>query len=74
VVYASSSSIYGNAEHHPTNEAMTPRPISPYGVTKLSCEPQVRLERGILEYLTWAGLAHPGRSPDPPEESVPMEV
>lgn len=38
VVYASSSSIYGAAESLPTPEGVTPLPISPYGVTKLSGE------------------------------------
>jgi UDP-glucuronate 4-epimerase len=38
VVFASSSSVYGNAEAYPTREDARPRPISPYGVTKLSCE------------------------------------
>jgi nucleoside-diphosphate-sugar epimerase len=38
VVYASSSSVYGDAETYPTREDATPRPISPYGVTKLACE------------------------------------
>jgi UDP-glucuronate 4-epimerase len=38
VVYASSSSIYGDAETYPTREDATPRPISPYGVTKLCVE------------------------------------
>src|SRR5262249_6155509 len=38
VVWASSSSIYGEAEAHPTPETATPRPISPYGVSKLACE------------------------------------
>jgi UDP-glucuronate 4-epimerase len=38
VVYASSSSIYGEAERYPTPEDVTPRPISPYGITKLACE------------------------------------
>jgi UDP-glucuronate 4-epimerase len=38
VVYASSSSIYGEAERFPTPEAVTPKPFSPYGVTKLSAE------------------------------------
>jgi nucleoside-diphosphate-sugar epimerase len=38
VVFASSSSIYGDAEAHPTPEDVRPRPISPYGVTKLACE------------------------------------
>jgi nucleoside-diphosphate-sugar epimerase len=38
VVWASSSSIYGNAESYPTREDARPAPISPYGVTKLTCE------------------------------------
>src|SRR5712692_128594 len=37
-VYASSSSIYGNAEGFPTVEITPPRPVSPYGVTKLAAE------------------------------------
>jgi nucleoside-diphosphate-sugar epimerase len=38
VVYASSSSIYGDAERYPTPEDVEPRPNSPYGITKLACE------------------------------------
>jgi len=38
VVYASSSSIYGDAETYPTSEDVVPRPIAPYGVTKLCVE------------------------------------
>jgi UDP-glucuronate 4-epimerase len=38
VVWASSSSVYGEAEGYPTSEEATPRPVSPYGVTKLTCE------------------------------------
>jgi len=37
-VYASSSSVYGDAESYPTKEDMKPMPISPYGVTKLAGE------------------------------------
>jgi UDP-glucose 4-epimerase len=37
-VYASSSSVYGDAERYPTDEDMVPRPFSPYGVTKLAGE------------------------------------
>jgi UDP-glucose 4-epimerase len=37
-VYASSSSVYGEAERYPTDEALLPRPFSPYGVTKLAGE------------------------------------
>ena len=38
VVFASSSSIYGEAEKYPTPEETLPRPMSPYGITKLACE------------------------------------
>ena len=38
VVFASSSSIYGDAERYPTPEDTIPRPLSPYGITKLACE------------------------------------
>jgi nucleoside-diphosphate-sugar epimerase len=37
-VYASSSSVYGNVDHVPTDEAQPTRPYSPYGVTKLAGE------------------------------------
>jgi UDP-glucose 4-epimerase len=37
-VYASSSSVYGDAERYPTAEMDRPSPISPYGVTKLAAE------------------------------------
>jgi UDP-glucuronate 4-epimerase len=38
VVWASSSSVYGDAERYPTPEEVTPRPNNPYGITKLACE------------------------------------
>jgi UDP-glucuronate 4-epimerase len=38
VVFASSSSIYGDAAAFPTPEDTFPRPLSPYGMTKLACE------------------------------------
>jgi UDP-glucuronate 4-epimerase len=37
-VYASSSSVYGNAATYPTTESTLPRPFSPYGTTKLAAE------------------------------------
>jgi nucleoside-diphosphate-sugar epimerase len=43
VVYASSSSLYGNAERYPTSEDDVPAPFSPYGVTKLAAEHLCRL-------------------------------
>ena len=38
IVYASSSSVYGNQPRYPTTETDLPRPYSPYGVTKLAAE------------------------------------
>lgn len=38
IVYASSSSVYGDAERYPTRVDDVPRPVSPYGVTKLAAE------------------------------------
>jgi UDP-glucose 4-epimerase len=42
-VYASSSSVYGDAERYPTAEDLLPRPFSPYGVSKLAGEHLVLL-------------------------------
>jgi len=42
-VYSSSSSIYGDAPDFPTLESTLPRPISPYGVSKLAGEHLCRL-------------------------------
>ena len=64
VVYASSSSVYGDAERYPTPEDATPRPISPYGITKLACE-QLAYAYGLdsvaLRYFTVYG---PRQRPD----------
>jgi UDP-glucuronate 4-epimerase len=38
VVYASSSSVYGDAKEYPLREDAKPMPVSPYGVSKLACE------------------------------------
>jgi nucleoside-diphosphate-sugar epimerase len=68
VVMASSSSVYGNAEAYPTSEGALPRPVSPYGVTKLACESLARsyfeslgLEVISLRYFTVYG---PRQRPD----------
>jgi nucleoside-diphosphate-sugar epimerase len=37
-VFASSSSVYGDAKELPVTEGALPRPVSPYGVTKLAAE------------------------------------
>jgi UDP-glucuronate 4-epimerase len=68
VVWASSSSIYGDAESYPTREDADPRPRSPYGITKLACEHLARayatdfgLEAVALRYFTVYG---PRQRPD----------
>lgn len=38
LVYASSSSVYGESEELPKHEEMIPTPLSPYAITKLTCE------------------------------------
>ena len=45
LVYASSSSVYGDAECFPTPESVRPAPVSPYGVTKLAAEHLCELYR-----------------------------
>ena len=50
IVYASSSSVYGDAQALPLGEEALPQPISPYGVTKLAGEHLCRL------YATAYGL------------------
>jgi UDP-glucuronate 4-epimerase len=48
VVYASSSSVYGDAETYPCLEDSTPtRPRSPYGVTKQACEKLAEVYAGM---------------------------
>jgi UDP-glucuronate 4-epimerase len=68
VVFASSSSIYGDAASYPTPEHTIPRPLSPYGITKLACEHLARayaLEFGLdvatVRYFTIYG---PRQRPD----------
>jgi nucleoside-diphosphate-sugar epimerase len=67
-VFASSSSIYGDAAAYPTPEDTIPRPMSPYGVTKLACEHLARtygsefgLEVVTVRYFTIYG---PRQRPD----------
>ncbi len=67
-VNSSSSSVYGEAESYPTSELAVPKPVSPYGVTKLAAENLVTLygtQFGInsisLRYFTVFG---PRQRPD----------
>lgn len=56
-VYASSSSVYGDAPVFPTAETAATLPISPYGVTKLAGEMLVRLY-GLQYGLPTASLRY----------------
>ena len=67
-VYASSSSVYGDEVAIPMREDAVPRPVSPYGVTKLAAEHLCGLYHinyGVpavsLRYFTVYG---PGQRPD----------
>ena len=48
VVFASSSSVYGNSPTLPKHEDMLARPISPYAVSKYSCELYAQSYSGLL--------------------------
>jgi UDP-glucuronate 4-epimerase len=68
VVFASSSSVYGDAERYPTPEDTPPAPVSPYGITKLTCEHLARaygrsfgLDAVVLRYFNAFG---PRQRPD----------
>ena len=68
VVYASSSSVYGDTKDLPMRETSFPRPYSPYGVTKLAAEHLCELYRhnfglptASLRYFTVYG---PRQRPD----------
>lgn len=68
VAFASSSSVYGEAERYPTSEETPMRPLSPYGITKLGCEHLARayersfgLDAVILRYFNAFG---PRQRPD----------
>jgi UDP-glucuronate 4-epimerase len=68
VVFASSSSVYGDAERYPTSEEAQPLPVSPYGITKLACEHLARayersfgLDCVVLRYFNAFG---PRQRPD----------
>jgi len=67
-VLASSSSVYGDAAAFPTTEDTVPRPLSPYGITKLACEHlayaygrEFGLDSVVLRYFTIFG---PRQRPD----------
>lgn len=67
-VLASSSSVYGQAERFPTRESDRPRPVSPYGVTKLAAEHLCHLYHQAFEVpvvmLRYFTIFGPRQRPD----------
>ncbi|NEO55132.1 MAG: NAD-dependent epimerase/dehydratase family protein [Okeania sp. SIO3B5] len=68
LVYASTSSVYGNAETFPTPETICPQPVSPYGITKLAAERLGKLYHqnfGVpCVYLRYFTVYGPRQRPD----------
>jgi UDP-glucose 4-epimerase len=68
IVFASSSSVYGDAKELPVKESTKLNPISPYGVTKVICENLIQIYHeshnipaNMLRYFTVYG---PKQRPD----------
>jgi UDP-N-acetylglucosamine/UDP-N-acetyl-alpha-D-glucosaminouronate 4-epimerase len=74
VVYAGSSSVYGETPTLPKRESMTPMPISPYGVSKLTGEFYGQVFQRIygLEFvaLRYFNVFGPRQDPNSPYSGV----
>ena len=74
LIYAGSSSVYGDAAALPKREDMTPRPLSPYAVGKLSGEQYVRIFSSLygMETLTlrYFNVFGPRQDPGSPYSGV----
>ncbi len=69
VIFAGTSSVYGESPELPKHEGLTPSPISPYAVAKLACEQYMRvfermygLETVVLRYFNVFGPYQQGDS------------
>jgi UDP-glucose 4-epimerase len=74
IIYAASSSAYGNQPGMPRRESMTPAPIAPYAVQKLTGELYMKsywqvygMETACLRYFNIFG---PRQAPDSPYSGV----
>lgn len=74
VVFAASSSAYGDTEELPKVETMTPRPKSPYAVSKLTCEHYCKVFHEVYGLRTTAlryfNVYGPKQDPDGPYAAV----
>jgi nucleoside-diphosphate-sugar epimerase len=68
VIFAASSSAYGETEELPKHEGITPQPLSPYAVEKLACEQYMRVFASIygIETLSlrYFNVFGPAQTPD----------
>jgi nucleoside-diphosphate-sugar epimerase len=68
VVYASSSSVYGDREEEIESEDMTPNPLSPYAVSKLAgehyCRAWTQLKGLSTVSLRYFNVFGPGQHPE----------
>ncbi len=68
VVFASSSSVYGDSEKLPKQEDMPPNPLSPYAVSKLAAENYCRVFADIYRLhtvsLRYFNVFGPRQNPD----------
>ena len=74
VIYAGSSSVYGDTKELPKHEEMRPRPRSPYAVGKLAGEEYIRIFAALygLETLTlrYFNVFGPRQDPSSPYSGV----
>lgn len=74
VVFASSSSVYGDTPSLPKREDMPPRPLSPYAVAKLAGEFYARTLAALGKVetvcLRFFNVYGPGQDPDSPYAAV----
>src|SRR6202042_1310855 len=53
LAFSSTSAIYGISERQPIAEGQSPRPISLYGATKLSCEAMIGAFQHLFDLHCW---------------------
>jgi UDP-glucose 4-epimerase len=74
VVYAASSSAYGNQPTQPKYEEMSPQPLSPYAVQKLTCEYYLQAFCRVYEMegvcLRYFNIFGPRQAADSPYSGV----
>lgn len=74
VVFASSSSVYGNAPEPVKSEDLPPRPLSPYAVSKLAAEKYCQVFHGVYGLETvcfrYFNVFGPRQDPDGPYAAV----